>query len=443
MAARSPLIRGIGVLLLTGAILGATSESALASNDPLSSQQWGLARIKGEQAWQKSTGAGVVVAVIDTGVNLTHADLAGRSAGSYDCINGLCRPTSEVSDDNGHGTLVAGVIAASSNNCVGIASVAPHARILSIKVLNAQGSGTSDDVSEAIRFAADKGAKVINLSLASSFVEGPLNTLDIADSLNYAYNSKGVLIAAAAGNSGFASSYSSTPFVYVVGATGPNDEIPAYSSSLAGVDIHAPGGNPSSGCNPSTCILTTHRGGGYASVAGTSVAAPHVAGAGALLVALGYTNTQAIERIDATADPIAGGTRLNAAAATGAPARVVSAPTCGTSSAGVGGSGSAGGGTGVSGSSGGGGGSSGSSRGREGVSPTSGPNGPAGAEQPTAGPGSAAGTTSPPPGAEGPEATERTSKGFSLILNLLLAGLLTAAIAGAAIWAKLKARNSR
>ncbi|HLI57733.1 MAG TPA: S8 family serine peptidase, partial [Actinomycetota bacterium] len=139
-------------------------------NDPYFSSQWALAVIKAPQAWSKSTGAGEVVAVVDTGVQFGIPDLpSSKSAGSFNCIgmggqNGPCPSDSPV-DDNGHGTWVASVIAAATNNGVGMSGVAPDAKIMSVRAISSDGTGEVSDIAKGIMFAADQGANVINLSV--------------------------------------------------------------------------------------------------------------------------------------------------------------------------------------------------------------------------------------------------------------------------------------
>ncbi|MGH2688369.1 MAG: S8 family serine peptidase, partial [Actinomycetota bacterium] len=313
-----PVRQTIAVVAAVLLALGATP--ALASNDPLSSQQWALAKIHAEEAWARSTGTGVTVAVIDTGVNFSHEDLQGASAGSYTCVD-TCVEGGE--DDFGHGTWVAGILAARANNGVGIAGVAPEAKVLSIKTLDNEGVGTIDDVAMAIEFATEKGAKVINLSLGSDLPTALLvglltGLLGGEDPLQKAITfaaGQGAVVVAAAGNSGLAPGFLGLDNLILVGATGPDDQISGYSSSLVGVSLHAPGGEAAGECDPSLCILTTDFEGGYESVQGTSFAAPHVSGVVAQLIALGYSPLEATARLLTTADSASGVSRLNAASA--------------------------------------------------------------------------------------------------------------------------------
>lgn len=304
------------------------SGGAFAADDPFFAQQWGLHRIDAERAWAPAAdGSGVVVAVIDTGVNFAHEDLAGKSAGE---INTIARPRGDCDsapgDNQGHGTQVAGIIAAGSNNGRGIASVAPGSMILSVKALDCKGEGYISDVSRGIREAARRGAKVINLSLGHEvgLVGAVLNIIgqdesrDFQAAINEAAGA-GALVVAAAGNDSLQSSYAGMENVLVVGASGPDDEHSEYSSS--GAEVMAPGGNALGGCGGQQhrCVATTERGGGYAAVQGTSFSAPHVSGVAALLSRQGHGPGSARSVMLSSADPVPAGPRINAARAVGAP----------------------------------------------------------------------------------------------------------------------------
>jgi len=312
----------LGLLLVLMAVLPALA----APNDPFFNQQWGLQKIEAERAWGPgNSGSGVVVAVVDTGVNFGHEDLTGHSAGSINMIKdqGSDACLQGEGDNNGHGTEVSGVIAAASGNNVGVASVAPGARILSVKVLDCNGGGYVSDVADGIREAVNRGAKVINLSLGPDLPSHVVSSLlggsdrsDIHEAVTYAARS-GALVVAAAGNDILTSYYAGETNVLIVGATGPEDRRASYSSG--GQDVYAPGGDGN--CGGGRCIVTTSKNGDYTAVQGTSFAAPHVSGVAALLYAKGFTNPVDVRnRILASAEATPDGPRVNAARAVEAPA---------------------------------------------------------------------------------------------------------------------------
>ena len=165
---------------------------ALAPNDPLyATQQYGPQLIQAERAWDTAQGAGVVIAVVDTGVDFGHPDLQGQLlAGGYDFVNNDGDPA----DDHGHGTHVSGIAAAVTNNSIGIAGIAPGAKMLPVKVMNSSGSGASSAMAQGIVYAADHGAQVINLSLG-----GVGYSQTVQDAVDHAW-SHGAVVVAAAGN---------------------------------------------------------------------------------------------------------------------------------------------------------------------------------------------------------------------------------------------------
>lgn len=162
----------------------------LAPNDPTIQEQWALGTIGAFDAWNITTGSGIIIAVVDTGVSSTHPDLAGNVLPGYNAISN----SNQTEDDNGHGTAIAGLIAASTNNASGIAGMCWGCRILPVKVLDAYGMGEDADLSRGIRWAADHGARIINLSMG-----GAENSPVLHDAINYAFQ-QGSLIVAAAGN---------------------------------------------------------------------------------------------------------------------------------------------------------------------------------------------------------------------------------------------------
>jgi subtilisin family serine protease len=231
------------------------------------------------------------VAVIDTGVAGTHPDLAGRLCSGVAFLggDGVAQEGGGATDPHGHGTHVAGSIAAVRNNGIGIAGVAPSARVLPIRVLDAQGSGSSSDVARGITWAVDHGAEVINLSLGGPHSQAVQTAVDYAESL-------GVVVVAAAGNAGVGGppNYpAALEQVVAVASHEPNGAVSTFSTRGAYVDVAAPGSG----------ILSTARDGSWVYMSGTSMATPHVAGVVALLLddEPGLTPLQVRERLNTTA----------------------------------------------------------------------------------------------------------------------------------------------
>ncbi|MBK6763153.1 MAG: S8 family serine peptidase [Micrococcales bacterium] len=241
-----------------------------AAQDPNVSDQWGVMSVQAPAAWLATRGAGVTVAVVDTGVDAGHEDLAGQVLPGVDLMGR--RTSAESSDLNGHGTHVAAIIAAADNGAGGV-GVAPQARILPIRVLDADGAGYAGDVAEGIVWAVDHGAQVINLSLG-----GPVPSQAQAAAVEYA-GEHGVAIVVAAGNSGpgavpdYPAAFEG---VTAVAAATPQKAVASFSSRGTYVDLAAPG----------TMILSALPGNHYAHQSGSSMAAPFVAGVAALLYAL-------------------------------------------------------------------------------------------------------------------------------------------------------------
>lgn len=304
-------------LVLVAIGLVPAAAGAAVPNDPGWSDQWNLRTIRADKAWPVSRGSGVVVAVIDTGVDLKHPDLKARLAPGRDFVDGDSSPA----DANGHGTHVAGTIAATTDNGEGIASVAPQARIMPVRVLDAKGQGSASVVADGIRWAVSNGADVINLSLAQ---DGPgleigilgqnlLASTAIDEAVKDAA-AAGALVTIAAGNNFDGgdpeTAYDATvPGVLVVGASTKTDGRAAYSNYGTGLDVLAPGGGSASdpdACSSSSAIVSTwwdpsSKESTYGTGCGTSMAVAHVSGVGALLMSLGRTNRAAADRIQSTA----------------------------------------------------------------------------------------------------------------------------------------------
>lgn len=255
-----------------------------ATNDTHYAQLWGLQKIDAEAAWEAgTTGAGTPVAVVDTGVDSDHPDLSGSVAYQRDFVAG----DAIAEDANGHGTHVAGIVAARANNGEGVAGVCPGCSLIAAKALDATGSGTDADIAEAIIYSADRGAKVINLSMS-----GPGYSSVLHSAVKYAA-AKGVLVVAAAGNSSTDEPFYPAAYdeAIAVSATTPGDQLAPFSNFGPHIELAAPG----------TDIISTYPGGGYVNMSGTSMAAPHVAGAAALLFARGLSKSQIREDLHASA----------------------------------------------------------------------------------------------------------------------------------------------
>ncbi len=296
-----------------------------AGSDSYRSRQWDLAKLNIAEAWKKSTGDGVIVAVIDTGVDAKHPDLAANVLSGYDAITNRAGVST---DANGHGTHVSGTIAAVTGNNVGVSATAPDTKILPVKALGANGGGNMSDAAEGIIWATDHGAQVINLSLGSTS-----KVAAVTNAVNYA-RSKGVTVVAAAGNSRTSGSPISYPAadtgVIAVAATDSTDRYGSYSNAGSYVDVAAPGSNILS-------VSPTALGSAYKSMSGTSMASPHVAAVAALLKAANpaLTPDQLETALEKTAvdlgtpgfDNDYGNGRIDPVAALTAAAFVTTAPT--------------------------------------------------------------------------------------------------------------------
>ncbi|MEO0769662.1 MAG: S8 family peptidase, partial [Cyanobacteria bacterium J06649_4] len=279
------------------------SQAGAAVNDPDYAKQWNLQQIDVEGAWRKGvTGKGVTVAVIDTGISQGPDLKQTKFVEGYDFVN----DRTNALDDNGHGTHVAGTIAQSTNNGYGVAGIAYNAKLMPLKVLSRAGSGTISDIAEAIRFAADNGADVINMSLG-----GGGESALMREAIDYAHD-KGVVVVAAAGNSGVSGASYPAMYSNVIGvsATGPDQSKTGYSNYGSGVDLAAPGGTTRSSeadgvlqetINPRTAGEFV-----FKYFQGTSMASPHVAGVAALVKSQGRSVSpdRVLEILQASATPV-------------------------------------------------------------------------------------------------------------------------------------------
>jgi subtilisin family serine protease len=287
-----------------GALLAATAAPALATNDKYFDQQWNLTQIGAVDAWSHSTGKGVLIGVVDTGIDASHPDLAGKIDAMADCVGGTCKEGS-APDVQGHGTAVAGIAAANANNGVGIAGVAPDAHLVVAKALGDHGGGDTEDINKAIEWVVDHGARVVNLSLGDPDLQlvARLGT-PLRPGIEYAW-SRGAIPVLAAGNyegpSGIGSANYGDLDAVVVGATDKQGGVAGYSTALGNAKwgVVAPGGN---GDGPGADVLSPMPGNRYAWLAGTSMATPHVSAVLAMLLAEGLSPSAAVNRLLATLD---------------------------------------------------------------------------------------------------------------------------------------------
>jgi thermitase len=274
-------------------------------DDPGFANQWGMVKIQASDAWDVTIGSSqVAIAILDTGVDLDHPDLAGK------IVSNINFSSSNTTDDvYGHGTHVAGIAAAMTNNGIGVAGLGYSSTIMNVKVLGDTGSGAYSGVASGIIWAVDNGAKIINMSLGGSSASSTLE-----DAVNYAW-SNGVVVVASAGNSG--NTVPSYPAYYsncmAVAATDANDALASWSNYGNWVDVAAPGMG----------IYSTLKNNSYGYMSGTSMASPYVAGLAALTFAAvsdadrdGKLNDEVRARIEATCDDIGisgiGSGRINA-----------------------------------------------------------------------------------------------------------------------------------
>ena len=246
---------------------------------------WGIERVKAPKAWAKTQGAGVKVAVIDTGIDFKHPDIAPNYGGGVNVVEEGASPM----DDNGHGTHVAGTIAAVKDN-KGVVGVAPKAKVYAIKVLDKDGGGDTEGIVAGIAWAVKNKMKVINMSLG-----GP-SSAAMTKAVKKAYDA-GVTVVAAAGNDPDApvSAPARYPQSIAVSASTKEDKLAFFSTTGPEIAVIAPGHE----------ITSLAPGGGYAKHSGTSMACPHVAGLAALAVSLGASGPKAVrDALAAAAVPL-------------------------------------------------------------------------------------------------------------------------------------------
>ena len=303
-------------LLLFALLLPATASAA---GDPRRGEQWNLDQIEADAAHATATGSGAVIAVVDSGVQLDHPDLAGQLLPGHDFVDNDATPQ----DGNGHGTHVTGIAVAATGNGIGVASVAPGAKVLPVRVLDDSGSGDSATVARGIDYAREQHADVINLSLGSDVpIVGAAGGDEIDAAIHRAL-AAGIVVVAAAGNNGVpvCEQPAASEGLLCVGAVDKRGQRSFFSSFGSGLGVVAPGGSglPMSGED----VLSTVPPSSYDVMAGTSQATPHVSAVAALLVSLGVRGQAAVKRILDTAtdlgtpgeDPQYGHGEVNARAA--------------------------------------------------------------------------------------------------------------------------------
>lgn len=237
----------------------------LTTNDPGSGSAWHLAKVSAPAAWDYSVGKSVTVAILDTGVNGAHPDLAANIVPGWNVYDN----NNNTADVYGHGTAVAGVAAGVGNNLIGAAGLAWQSRIMPVRVSALDGTASYSNMAKGITWAADQGAKVANLSY-----QNVAGSATISSAASYLRNKGGVLVVCA-GNSGTLLSYAADTNITAVSSTNSDDTFSSFSSFGSFVDIAAPGNG----------IYTTDPGGGYSMWAGTSFSSPVVAGVYALMIA--------------------------------------------------------------------------------------------------------------------------------------------------------------
>ena len=291
--------------------------AALLPNDPFFGLQWHHVTIGSPTAWDLTRGSsGVTVAILDTGVDATHPDLHGRVLAGFNFAD----ENTDTTDAEGHGTMVAGTAAATGNNAVGVAGLGWSNPILPVRIADADGLARSDTIASAIHWAADRGARVINISF------GPLQGDALISAAARYARSKGTLVFAAAGNEGVRTPEAADPSILFVSATDRTDRLASFSTFGPSVSLAAPGVE----------IATTGRYSQYMSASGTSFASPLAAGTAALVWSVnGALTADQVESIlrrtahdlgAAGADELYGSGRIDTGAAVRAAAATLPAP---------------------------------------------------------------------------------------------------------------------
>ena len=364
-ARRRAVAAAVTCAAMAAAALLAGSAPAVAAPAYLG-DQWGLSVIGAPTAWQYGTGAGIRIGIVDTGVDLSQQDLQGKVVAATTIMSsasGGCATQAQDGngqDDNGHGTHVSGIAAASGQ--YGVSGVAPGASLVVAKVLDCQGSGAYQDVVSGIDWAVKAGAKVINLSIGDAPIAGLVDPSNIQGSplgtaLQDAWNAGVIPVIAAGNNSGGLlglgnANYSGVPAVVVAATGSPSDneqgQLASYSNTVDSAQwgVAAPGGDDPNGPSSPACggydryeILSTYwtaqmAQSCYATDEGTSMATPFVTGTLALLVGRGLSPSQAVQTLLQTADHgVACGSRCSGLISAGAAMQAAAALTGAGSSA--------------------------------------------------------------------------------------------------------------
>lgn len=265
-------------------------------SQPAQVVSWGVDRIEADVAWPAGTGDAVKVAVLDTGIDTSHPDLVANIAGGFDAIG----RRGGYRDDNGHGTHVAGIVAAASND-IGVVGVASGADLYAVKVLDRKGSGYLSDIIEGLEWAIGNDMDVANMSLGT-----PSYSATFAQAVQAAYDA-GIVLVAAAGNDGPGADTveypARFPQVIAVSATTASDAVASFSSTGPSVELAAPGSS----------VYSTYKGSAYKTLSGTSMASPHVAGSAALVIGTAPSATYDTDA-DGAWDPAEVRTKLRATA---------------------------------------------------------------------------------------------------------------------------------